>query len=850
MPLGAGGMGEVYRARDHKLDRDVALKVLSPRLADNPTALARFEREAKAVAALSHPGILAIHDFGVIDETAFAIMELLEGETLRERLDRGQIAPAQAITWITQVAEGIAAAHERGIVHRDLKPANIFITRAGRIKILDFGIARVEQPVDGEDETLSHSGDETTPGMVLGTAGYMAPEQVRGEPADHRADIFAVGSILYEMLTGRRAFSGGNAVATMAAILRDEPPPPTAAGDMLPPVLERLVMHCLEKDPARRFQSARDLVFDLGNLADGSTWSGRAPRFDPQRRRRRRRWVPGAAVLGVAAAAFWLGIRAAPRVSRHDQQGVSFQTVSFGRGIIDGARFTPDGESVVYGAAWDGEPFRLHLTRPGSPETSRLELPDADLLAVSRGGELAIALDYTLTGWMGRGILARVPILGTAPRSLADGVLAADWSPDGANLAAVRWSSGGKRLEFPVGTVLAETDGWFSHPRLSADGAWLAFLDHPIDGDDRGTVAVLDLARGTTRTLGGEWSGIQGLAWAPHGAAELYFSAYDGATPQSVYAIDLGGTVRQLLTGPTGLFLQDVAADGRLLVASQTRTIQVLARLPGDPQPRDLSWLAYSFAIDISADGGTILLECSGDSCGTTYTVLVRSTDGSPAVRLGEGSARALSPDGRFAAALVFGAEPQPRLVVYPLGAGQPRAVDVGELVVDNVGWMPDGQRLVLLANEPESGKRGLVVDLAGGDVRPFTTEGVGAGRHLPVSPDGRFAALTDQAGYLSLMSLDGEPPRAIAGIESGDEAIRFSSDGTALYLSRHEVPLRVIRLDLETGGREVVGELPAADPAGLQAAFPGAVVSADGRVVVGTYQRRLNRLYVVSGVE
>ncbi len=849
-PLGAGGMGEVYRARDHKLDRDVALKVLAPDMANDPVALARFEREAKAVATLSHPNILAIFDFGRINETAFAITELLDGENLKDRLVRGPVPPAEAIAWTTQIAEGLAAAHDRGIIHRDLKPANIIITRQGRIKILDFGLARVHPLADATGETVSMPAGPTNPGMVLGTVGYMAPEQVRGEPVDARADIFGLGCLLYEMLSGRRAFHGTNAIETMVSILRDEPPPLELSGTAAPPVIERIVMHCLEKDAARRFQSMRDVAFDLSSLAEPSTWTARAPRV-PRKRRRRVLWLGGTvATVALAVAAFWLGTNRAKARPAAAEPHIGFQTVSFGRGMIDSARFTPDGESVVFGAAWDGGPFRLHLTRPGSPETSTLDLPDADLLAVSKEGELAIALDYRLTGWMGRGTLARVPMLGAAPRQVADDVLAADWSPDGADLAVVRWMRTGKRLEYPVGTVRYETGGWVSHPRISSDGTHIAFLDHPVDGDDRGRVALLDLATNTERPLGPDWSGIQGLAWAPSGS-ELLFSAYDGSTPQSVYAVDLDGHTRQLLTGPAGLFLQDVAKDGRLLVVSQARTIQIVAQRigTGQGQAQDLSWLSYSFATDISADGSLLLLECAGDSCGTSYTVFVRRIDGSPAVRLGEGSALALSPDAKQAAALVFGAKSGPRLVLYPLGAGQPRTVDVGSRRVDDAGWLPDGRGLIVLASEPDHGKRGYLVDLTTGSWTPFTPEGISSGRRIPVSPDGRDAALFDRDGRLSLFPLDGGTARGITGTEPGDQAVRFSSDGRTLYLARHDVPLRILALDLATGRRELVSEIPSPDPAGLQAAFPGAVISQDGTTVVGTYTRRLNKLYVVSGV-
>jgi dipeptidyl aminopeptidase/acylaminoacyl peptidase len=525
---------------------------------------------------------------------------------------------------------------------------------------------------------------------------------------------------------------------------------------------------------------------------------------------------------------------------------VSFQTVSFGRGIVDAARFTPDGQTMVYGAAWDDAPFRLFLTRPGSPDTTPLGLPDADLLAVSPTGELAIALGYQLGGWMGRGTLARVPMLGSAPRQVADDVLSADWSPDGSELAVVRWAGRRKRLEYPVGKVLYETGGWVSHPRFSADGTRIAFVDHPVDGDDRGSVAVLDLPNGARRTLGDEWSGVQGLAWAPSGK-EIVFSAYDGATPHSVWAVDLQGHTRQMLTGPTGLFLQDVAPDGRLLVASQTRSIQVLAQLPGEARPRDLSWLSYSFAVDVSADGRKILLECSGDSCGTKYTVFARNTDGAPAVRLGEGSPRELSPDGTQAVALIYG--PELRVVLYPLGAGQPRTIALGALNVETVSWLPNGRGMVALASEPGRGKRGYTGDLASGRWSPFTPEGVGGGRRIPVSPAGDVAAMLDHDERLSLFPLAGGPPRPIPGTIAGDEAVRFAGDGRALFLTRHAVPLQIFRIDLATGRRTLAGELPASDPAGLRAAFPGALISADARTVVGTYTRRLNKLYVVTGV-
>ena len=331
-PLGAGGMGEVWKARDEKLDRDVALKVLPARLAADPDSLARFEREAKAVAALSHPNILAIYDFGQAEGRHYAVMELLKGQTFREALDGGPLSAKKAIEYGRQIAEGLAAAHAKGIVHRDLKPENLFVTRDGHVKILDFGLAR--QGVTGNDPSQTSSptvARATEPGAVMGTVGYMAPEQVRGEVADHRADVFAFGAVLYEMLAGRRAFGRGTSAETMTAILREDAPRLTSVRNAVPPALEQVVEHCLEKRPEDRFQSARDLAFALTASATASGGAaleaaagpsgGRFPSPAPHARPRAR-WLKPAAwaliVLGAGALAYlWLqrgkGAADAPR---------------------------------------------------------------------------------------------------------------------------------------------------------------------------------------------------------------------------------------------------------------------------------------------------------------------------------------------------------------------------------------------------------------------------------------------------------------------------------------------------------------------------------------------------------
>ncbi|HLN79854.1 MAG TPA: serine/threonine-protein kinase, partial [Thermoanaerobaculia bacterium] len=295
-PLGVGGMGEVYRARDTKLDRDVAIKVLPERLATDPTALGRFEREAKTVAALSHPNLLGIYDFGTHDGVLYAVTELLSGETLRDRLTAGPIPRRKALEYALQIARGLGAAHEHGVVHRDLKPENVFVTNDGRVKILDFGLAKPLLPETGVSGAATFGATE--PGTVLGTVGYMSPEQVRGKPADHRSDIFAFGAILYEMLSGQRAFKGDSAVETMNAILiRDLPEPSGPEEGNLPQLLDRIVRHCIEKNPEERFQSVRDVAFDLEALS-GSTSSATQQLIAPARGKPR--WLAPAAGLALA----------------------------------------------------------------------------------------------------------------------------------------------------------------------------------------------------------------------------------------------------------------------------------------------------------------------------------------------------------------------------------------------------------------------------------------------------------------------------------------------------------------------------------------------------------------------
>ncbi len=340
--IGSGGMGEVYRATDDRLGRDVAIKILQASLATDSDRLRRFEQEARAAAALNHPNIVAVYDVGMHEGSPYIVSELLEGHTLRERLLRGPLSRRQAADFGLQIANGLAAAHDKHIIHRDLKPENLFITRDGRMKILDFGIAKLTAPELTDERSLATLTTQTKSGSVLGTVAYMSPEQLRGKSVDHRSDIFSFGTVLYEMLAGHRAFSGETEVDTITAVLREDPPEIRLGGNDVPAAFEQIVRHCLEKEPENRFQSARDLAFALNTVSDVP--SGRHRTFLGWRSRLPR-WASLLTAALVAVAAGLLGGAILKPV-----HNPVYRRLTFERGTIYSARFTPDGRSVVYGA--------------------------------------------------------------------------------------------------------------------------------------------------------------------------------------------------------------------------------------------------------------------------------------------------------------------------------------------------------------------------------------------------------------------------------------------------------------------------------------------------------------------
>ena len=826
--LGAGGMGEVYRARDTKLKRDVAIKVLPEAFSSNADRLHRFEMEARAVGGLNHPNIVSVYDLGVENGIHYLVAELLQGRTLREELCSGPLPSRRTIEFAVQVARALAAAHEAGIVHRDLKPENLFITKDGLLKVLDFGLAKQNVSTQDNGTTLAES-NYTSPGVVLGTVGYMSPEQVRGSTVDHRTDIFALGAVLYEMLWGRRAFQRSSSAETMTAILREDPPEVSNTAErQVSPALERVMRRCLEKDPAQRFQSAKDVGFALESIS-AATVETRALRSIPTTLNR---WKVAAAAFAVL---FAIASSVAVYSHLHRPPLPDYRQLTFQRGFLSAARFAPDGQTVVYSASWNKPSREIYTSRADGSQQRTLDLPPGDLQAISRSGELAITLR--------NGNLARAPLDGGAPRELLKNVEAADWSPDGTQLAVSINDAGKSHIEYPLGKSLYETVGWISHLRFSPRGDALAFAEHPLPGDDRGSVVSIDL-KGKKRSLTQEWEGLEGLAWSPDGS-EIWFTATgDTDWNRDLYAVSQSGSMRRVLRTPAPLYLEDIAPDGRLLLQRQDRRYEVAFARVGE-QPRLLSWAAVMTASAISRDGQYALLTDMGSA--QNYRVYLAKLDGSPALLLGSGTAGGISPDNKWVTSVL--PNDTTKVLLLPTGVGNTKTVTTPNFHYQHATWSSDGNSLVVLGSESNRPRRFWTQKIDGSSPRAITPEGV-PGRLVAINHSD-YICVPDETGGSQLFPIEGGTPRHVTALTLGDAVIGGSENSDVLYVTQRVsgVPREVTKVDLASGRRQPLVMVSPTEGAGVT--FVSApIFSFDEKLYVFEQTRHISVLYLSAGLK
>jgi eukaryotic-like serine/threonine-protein kinase len=810
--IGAGGMGEVYRALDPRLGREVAIKVLSPEFSSDPDRLRRFDQESRAAGLLNHPNVLAIYDVGLEDQSPYLVTELLEGENLRMLLGRGPIPQRKALEYAIQIAMGIAAAHGKGIIHRDLKPENIFITQDDRIKILDFGLAKLTRinEIESEQKDVSAFRTHTRKGVLIGTVGYISPEQIRGLEADKRSDIFSVGAILYEMLLGRRAFEENTIVETLNAVLKEDPPGLIEEDENFSAPLQRLIRSCLEKNPEDRFQSTSDLAVVLKAFSGSSRKSEKSD------------------ISGGTA-------------------DLTFQRITFKRGYIWSARFASDGSTIVYGASWNGEPCKLFLTRAEASESLPLLLPDADILSISSKGQMAISLGRHFdVGYISSGTLAHLPITGGAPREVMDDIQDADWTIDGEELVIVRRVEGHSVIEFPAGNVVFKTNGWIKNVRVSRDGKFIAFANHPVSyADDAGSIVIIDTS-GNVKTSSDGWNSIQGIAWSANNT-EVWFAATSKSADRALYAVSLSGRLRSVLRAPVALQLHDISSAGHVLISRSDPFRRMIGLFGNGQREIDLTALNWSIPRALSTDGAKLLfIEQAGSRVGNK--VYIRRTDGSPAVQIGEGVAMDMSADWKWVLTLTD----KGKLILLPAGAGKQKDITYEALNYSWAAWFPDGKKILFSAGESERPHRLYIQELLGTTPIPITEEGAA---HFDVfmtsriSPDGKFVTGWNSDRNLTIFSLDGSKQEQVLDVAAGHNGICWSSDGNFLYIShRTGIPAVIYRLDLKTGKKEIWKEIHPDDPAGIHGISP-IVMTPDLKSIVYSYRRILSDLYLVEGL-
>jgi serine/threonine protein kinase len=825
--VAAGGMGEVYRGRDLVLRRDVAIKVLPPLDASDRHHLWRFDNEARTTAAINHPNVVAVYDVSRERDVPYIVTELLEGKTLREALGSDGIPLRKALDYSYQIANGLAAAHEKGVIHRDLKPENIFVTREGRIKILDFGLAKLVS-IETKSSMMARTVDSqsvTKAGAILGTVGYMAPEQVRGITVTPRSDLFAFGAVLFEMLSGQRAFRGESSIETLAAVLQEDPLERLTALPQVPLALEAIVRRCLEKDADQRFQCARDLSFAIQDLAITN-----APLRDAELQRAKAH----SQVLAVGALfAFIVTLSFLVFSVFHRSPLPKYTQLTFRKGYIDTARFAADGQTVIYDASWEQKTPRLYSIRADGTELRTLDLPPAQLRAVSTAGDLVFTL-----GWFGER-LARAPLSGGGPRILLDDVEAADWSPQG-QLAVVRKEDGKSRLEYPIGRTLYETIGWFTDVRFSPDGDVIAFMLHPIRGDDRGTVMTVDV-RGTVRTLTREWSGEGGLAWYPNGR-EIWFTATTNREyERALNAVTTKGKLRIVARFPGSVELKDISSDGRVLLARRDRRFEVVVS-DFNGNGRQFSWSQMMRADAVSVDGKSVVVT---DFSGSDYSFYLAPMEGGSPVLLGPGVGSGISPDNRWVSSILPSDTGHVQLI--SVDSNETRTISAPNFKYRSAKWTSDGRQLLVRASEGDKTPRVWIQGLDG-SLRALTPEGVD-GELLTVN--GVDYVSTGKGSETRLYPAKGGPPRTIAGLESHDEVFGGSNDADVVYVTpnNNDVPMQIFKVFLKSGIRKPFMSVHPIDAAGILAQYKPIYLPGE-KQYIDTQVRDLSILFVASDLK
>jgi eukaryotic-like serine/threonine-protein kinase len=834
--LDTGGMGEVYRAKDTRLDRLVAIKTIRSSSRAGPKQLERFTREARAISRISHPHICALFDIGEQDGVAFLVMELLEGETLATQVARGPLPLDRVLAVAAEIADALDAAHGHGVIHRDLKPSNVMLTKHG-VKLLDFGLAKLGMTeLDEDGRELTKSVPLTEESAVLGTLPYMSPEQVEGREADARTDIFALGVILYEMVTRQRPFQGASHASLAAAILTHDPAPVSSLTPLAPATLDRIVRTCLIKDREARWQSARDLASELRWIAEDASGRHRAAARAGRPSRWRRLALATAAGVALIALAIW-GLSARGLVGSASASAPRWTPVTFRSGTVSAARFAPDRNTVIYSAAWGGQPYALYMTTPGSAESRALGIADARVMAISASGDLAFlrGTRAAVTAfYASAGTLARVPLGGGGAREVLEDVMTADWLPDRGELAVIRR----QQVEWPIGNVVYTSRLPLTHLRIAHDGTRLALFEG-------GSVIVLDRS-GNKLTLSSGFRERGSLAWSADDN-EIWFSGVRTYSEPALRAVSLKGVERVLLQAPPqAIHVLDTSRDGRALIVLHHRQKGLSCLAPGESLPRELAWLDFSSPEALSDDGRVVVFGEVLTGRASASVAYLRKTDGSDAIRLGDGYPEDLSADGK---SVLVGIRSRPlHWVVLPTGPGEPRPLPPGPFQsIHEANFLPDGRRIAFGAAEQGRTRRIYVQNLHDGALRPISPEGVFTDGLA--TPDGRFVVGSTEGRHM-LYPVDEGAPRPLPVLTASDQPLEWSPDGRLLFVRRGEAwPPVIDRVDTVTHQRQTWKEVSPADPVGVEH-IGGIYLTPDGRSYCYDYIRWSSQLFLVEGLQ